>query len=343
MKIWLIMGGTSREREVSLISGRAVAESLRERGHAIWAYELATGCFLPEVSTPPLPEVLVPDSLGQEGAPTWSELLLLHGRHLRARADAAFLALHGGVGEDGGVQAMLASVGMPYTGSGPQASAAAMDKAISKWVMEAIDIPTPPWQLHTFAADRERFEDRELPVMGELPLVVKPVAEGSSVGITIVDNPDRWNDAIRCALEVSERMPGRAPRILVERYVPGRELTVGILGDRPLPVVEILPKSGFYDYRHKYTAGCTEYRAPADLGMHESRRLQQYALRLYEALGCRGMARVDFRFTEGAEAHCLELNTIPGLTPLSLLPMGAAAVGMSFGEMLEEVCRLAGV
>jgi D-alanine-D-alanine ligase len=346
MNVWLIMGGFSAEREVSLTSGRAVARALAERGHSVWAYELAGGRFLAEESTGLPPDLASGEPSGgmaPGGGPGWAARLVLAAEAVKARAAVAFLALHGGAGENGTVQALLASAGMPYTGSGPGASAVAMDKALSKWIMEAIEVPTPPWQLITLQADAGLPPANRLPEVPALPVVVKPAAEGSSVGVTIVRERADWVPAIHAALGAAERIPGAPVRVLVEEFIAGRELTVSILGERALPVVEIRPKAGFYDYHNKYTKGSTEYRAPADLGMHESRRLQEYSLRLFQALGCRGMARVDFRFTPGAEAHCLELNTIPGLTSLSLLPMAAAAEGIEFGVLLEEICRLGGL
>lgn len=349
MNIWLIMGGFSSEREVSMTSGRAVARALAERGHGVWAYELADGAFIAEQSTglpPDLAAAKVVGGIPPAGSPGWAARLLLTAQAVRSRASVAFLALHGGVGENGIVQALLASAGMPYTGSGPGASAVAMDKALTKWIMEAIEVPTPPWQLLTLQGDAGMPAAESLPPVPDLPVVVKPATEGSSVGVTIVREPDHWVPAIHAALRAAQAAEGatRGPvRVLSEEFIPGRELTVSVLGDRTLPVVEIVPKAGFYDYRNKYTKGCTEYRAPADLGSDEARRLQEYSLRLFQALGCRGMARVDFRFTAGAEAHCLELNTIPGLTSLSLLPMAAAAEGIGFGALLEDICRRAGL
>ncbi len=346
MNVWLIMGGFSSEREVSLTSGRSVARALAERGHSVWAYELAEGCFLNEESSGLPPDLASGEAIGGIGrgeALGWAARLVLTAESVKSRAQVAFLALHGGVGENGTVQALLAGAGMPYTGSGPGASAVAMDKALTKWIMEAIAVPTPPWQLITLDPEAGMPSAERLPALPDLPVVVKPAAEGSSVGVTIVREPAEWAPAIHAALGATERSAGVPVRVLVEEFIPGRELTVSVLGDRALPVVEIVPRAGFYDYRNKYTKGCTEYRAPADLGGDEARRLQEHSLRLFQALGCRGMARVDFRFTAGAQAHCLEINTIPGLTSLSLLPMAAAAQGIGFGPLLEEICRRAGL
>ncbi len=338
MNVWVIMGGSSSEREVSLTSGRAVAQALRQRGHGVWAYELASGQFLPQDSTN-LPSGLRPAGGEELG---WAARLLLTAGALRGRVDVAFLALHGGAGENGTIQALLSSAGVSYTGSGPRASALAMDKALTKWVMEAVAIPTPRWQLLTYQWDKGYPPPEGLPGVPALPAVVKPAAEGSSVGVTVVGEAGQWEAALRAAWDASERIPGEPVRILIEAYIPGRELTVSVLGGRALPVVEIVPRDGFYDYRNKYTKGRTEYRAPAELEAGQARRLQEYSVRLFQTLGCRGMARADFRLTASGEAHCLEINTIPGLTSLSLLPMAAAAEGIEFGALLEEICQRAG-
>ncbi len=323
MKVWVILGGRSAEREVSLDSGQAVARALEERGHGVWAYDLGRGVFLPEHSTEPPPP-------GEpEPGGSWAEHLLAAARRLRQTVEVAFLALHGGEGEGGGVQALLESAGVPYTGSGPAACAVSLDKALSKWIMEALDIPTPAWERVTYTG--EALEPRWMPV------VVKPVTEGSSVGIGIAHDSTGW----RSALETAAAAAGPGGQLLIEEYIDGRELTVGILDDRALPIVEIIPRSGFYDYTRKYTPGQSEYVVPAQLAEKETERLQDHALRLYRAMGCKGMARVDFRVSpEGREA-CLELNTIPGLTSTSLLPKAAAAVGIGFGQLLEEVCAAA--
>ena len=365
MRVWVILGGLSAEREVAAESGRAVAEALRAKGHLVVAYELADGRFLPEWSSEDLVrelrelrelhdlhdlrelqdlrEIEMGEAVAQDdGAsanpsdgPTWAERLLRTGRRIRERIDVAFLALHGGGGEDGTVQTLLETVGVSYTGSGPTASAIAMDKILTKRLMLALEIPTPRWLTMAPPGAGE-------PVLGlpwELPLVVKPVAEGSSVGVSIVRAAEEWERALREASHVEAPSRGQNRDLMVEEYIPGRELTVGILGHRALPVLEIVPKTGFYDYGNKYTAGASEYRVPADIPVHLAESLASQAERLYEALGCRGMARVDFRLSPSEEVYCLELNTIPGLTSTSLVPKAAAATGIDFGSLLERVCR----
>jgi D-alanine-D-alanine ligase len=343
MNIWLIMGGMSSEREVSLESGRAVASALIEGGHRVFAYELGAGAFMPEHSSaasdlPARPLV--------EGA--WSERLLATGRWIRGRAEVAFLALHGDEGENGTIQALLESIRFPYTGSGPSACAITMDKALTKRVMESLGVPTPRWTLLEPPAGVELDPKRLPPVPAlygaggsRLPIVVKPNAEGSSVGVSIVRAPEEWGPAIEEALRPLRTKGDRKPQLLIEEYIPGRELTVGVLDGEALPVVEMVPRTGFYDYARKYTAGETIYNVPADLPAEEATKLQNQALSIYNATGCYGMARVDFRMDPGSPAKCLEVNTIPGLTSTSLLPKAAGAVGISFLGLLERVCQAA--
>jgi D-alanine-D-alanine ligase len=341
MNVWVIMGGLSAERDVSLDSGRAVAGALKDRGHQVWAYELGAGEFLGDLSTRRPPSEYAAELASSSREPLWSERLMWAGRCLQHEATVAFLALHGGGGEDGTVQALLDSIPVPYTGSGPSASAIAMDKVLSKRIMEALGIPTPAW---TTLEDcpGENGEDGPIPAPPrELPLVVKPVSEGSSVGVGIVREAGEWEHALALAWKAARRAcpSWRSPQLLIEEYIKGRELTVGVLRGEALPVVEIRPKVGFYDYERKYTAGASEYLVPADLPPDTAQRMQVESEKLFRVLGCRGMARVDYRFSPAGDPFCLELNTIPGLTSTSLLPKAAAAVGMGFGELLEAVCR----
>ena len=217
----------------------------------------------------------------------------------------------------------------------------AMDKALSKRLMESLGVPTPAWELVSVPPG-----GAEVPLallekgpVGGLPAVVKPIAEGSSVGVTIVTEATQWLEALELAAAPRGAEGDRAPEVLVEQYVSGRELTVAILDRLVLPVVEIIPKQSFYDYRRKYSPGETEYEVPASLPKEIEQPLKEDAWRLYEALGCRGMARVDFRLAPGDVARCLELNTIPGLTGTSLVPKAAGAAGIGFAELLEQVCR----
>jgi D-alanine-D-alanine ligase len=326
MNVWVIMGGASAEREVSLASGRAVAQALREGGHRVLAYELRDGIAMPDASSPDAARDLPPRDPGV----TWAEALLAAARALRGRAEVAFLALHGDEGEDGTVQALLEVAGFPYTGSGPAACAISMDKVLTKRVMESLGIATPSWSLIDVGAPP--------PAPISMPVVVKPISEGSSVGISIVERPEDWAQAIRRAAEAPGRSQGRRTQVMAEEYVPGRELTVGILRYRVLPVLEINPRAGFYDYERKYTAGESCYEVPAKVPAEVAKTAQDNALLLFRSLGCRGIARVDFRLPPEGPPMCLEINAIPGLTATSLFPKAAMELGIGFCRLLEMLC-----
>ena len=243
-----------------------------------------------------------------------------------AAIEAAFIAMHGTFGEDGELQTILAKKGIPYTGSGPAASRAAFDKVVSKKIFERAGINCPRYEILKKGMKR---------TIG-LPAVVKPPREGSSVGLTCVRDEKDWSEALKRAFEIDSEA-------LVETFIEGRELTIGIVGDEVLPVIEIRPKGGVYDYEHKYTKGKTEYLCPAPITTEESRQCQELAWRTFEALGCRGLGRVDIRLTPDNVPFVLEMNTIPGFTETSLLPKAAKAVGIEFGDLCERILNLAAV
>jgi D-alanine-D-alanine ligase len=329
MKIAVLMGGTSAEREVSLASGLAVAKALREGGHSVVVIDTARGYVPADSEADLLPEGIhaaPPEDLQAALTPYGiGEIPQLR------EAEVAFLALHGGIGEDGTIQALLELVGMPYTGTGPLGSGIAMDKDVSKRLLRDAEIPTLPWRVARapdFAYDPD--------VIGEqvtYPCVVKPSRQGSSVGLTVVEHPDALQDAVREAARYDTE-------VMIERYVRGRELTVSIVGDRPLPPIEIRPKKGIYDYESKYTPGMTEYLCPAPLEGELTAQAQMFAFRAFRVLKLRGYARVDFILAQG-ELYCLEANTLPGMTATSLLPKAAAAVGVGFPELCDQIIRLA--
>ncbi|MFI5372077.1 MAG: D-alanine--D-alanine ligase [Candidatus Eisenbacteria bacterium] len=322
MKVAVLMGGRSSEREISLRTGRGIAQALRSLGHETLSIDAADGRLLPagdeEKGAPPLTAI----EPAAETAIARPETL--------ARADVVFIALHGSIGENGTLQALLDLTGRPYTGSGMLASAVAMHKAMSKRVFESAGIPTPAWQLLPSEA---LAHDVEVARIGGFPLVIKPNEEGSSVGLTIVSDAGALPEAMRRAAPFGE--------ILVERFIEGRELTVSLLGDQILPIVEIRPKSGLYDYHSKYTSGASEYFCPADLPAALADRVGRLGLEAARVLGCRGVSRVDFRLDTDDEPWCLEVNTIPGMTPTSLVPMAAKAIGMSYDQLVGRMLDLA--
>ena len=286
----VLMGGPSVEREVSLVSGEACARALEERGFRTTRIDFDRH----------LPQVL-----------------------LEVRPDVVFNALHGRLGEDGRVQGLLDLLRIPYTHSGVLASAVAMDKPMAKRVFASAGLRCPE-------GVETRLGDLETGLPLPAPVVVKPAAEGSSVGVTILETDD-----VRPLFERNDL--DRDARVLVERYVPGRELTCAVMGDRPLAVTEISPRQGFYDYRAKYTDGLAVHIVPAELPEAVYERTMAAALAAHRALGCRGVSRADFRWDEaaGAEAlYLLEVNTQPGMTPLSLVPEQAAWCGIPFADLV---------
>ncbi len=285
------MGGVSAEREVSLHSGEAVVGGLRTAGYQVEAIDVQRRAL-------DLPEDL----------------------------EAVFVALHGEFGEDGEIQTLLREIGMPYTGSGPEACRRAFDKVLSKQCFEAQGLPTPLWTTVR--------EGSKAPL--PLPIVVKPIRQGSSLGVRCVERAADWESALSEALRYGEEA-------LVEAYIPGRELTVGIVGDRILPVLEILPPEGFYSYEAKYTTGCSQYQVPAMLERSLAETCQRDARGAYEALGCSGFARVDLRLDPDGRPWILEVNAIPGFTATSLLPKAALADGLAFPELCDLVLRSATV
>jgi D-alanine-D-alanine ligase len=329
MKISVLMGGVSEEREVSLSSGLAVVRALRGRGHEVYAIDTARG-YVPEVEE----EQLLPEGVHAE--PPASVASTLQPTELVAlpevtRADVSFLALHGGVGENGTLQALFDLVGLLYTGSGPLGSGIAMDKDVSKRLFRDAEIPTLPWRVArapAFRYDPDVIQD----VIG-FPCIVKPSKQGSSVGIFVVESAEEMEDRIRAAARFDDE-------VMIERYVRGRELTVGVLGDQAFPPVEIRPKKGIYDYEAKYTPGMTEYLCPAPIEVELVAQIQAYALRAFRVLKLRGYARIDFILAK-EKLFCLEANTLPGMTGTSLFPKGAAAAGMDFGALCETIARSA--
>jgi D-alanine-D-alanine ligase len=330
MKITVLMGGTSSERNVSLASGTRIAQALRERGHDVIALDPARGVISAreeeelrssKVGTePPTLESL---SKFAEGTflPNLTSMKEIKG------AEVIFLGLHGGQGEDGTIQALLDMAHVRYTGSGHLASALAMDKDLSKRLFRAADVKTADWLMAPAAI--EQVEG----ILG-LPVVVKPSKQGSTVGLSVVKKRADLAPAVEEASKYDDE-------VMIERFVPGRELTVGVLGDIALPVGEIISKHEIYDYECKYTAGMATEEFPAKISPEATERVQQQALAAFKALKLGGCARIDFRLTSEGEFYCLEANTLPGMTQFSLIPQGAAAMGISFPELCERIVRLA--
>ncbi len=349
MKIVVLMGGGSAERDVSLATGLGVARALHENGHDVIPLDPSTGARLEleglaahRIGETPAGSETPPAPAGSAGSGSAADTtdataaahegeqsLVLAGNRDLAACDAVFVALHGGIGEDGTLQALLDLAGVPYTGSGMLASALAMDKHRAKMIFQAAGIPAPRGVLL-----RTRADAPDAGALGGFPLVVKPDRQGSSVGVHIVGDAGELPAALDDAFQYGD--------VIVEAFIPGREVTVGVLGGEPLPVVEIVPEDGFYDYRHKYTKGHTRYEVPADLPPEVEREAQRLGVAAFEALGCAGVARVDFRLSPENRLFCLEVNTVPGMTETSLVPMAAAARGIDYRSLVQRLVELAG-
>ena len=337
MKIAVICGGLSAERDVSISTGTGAARALRERGHKVAMVDL----FLGDEKAAADPEsAFTSDTENsvysvRETEPDLEKIRRQRGGksligpgvlEICRAADIAFLALHGAEGENGKLQACLDIYGIPYTGSGYLGSALAMDKELSKILFREAGITTPPGvTLHRGDA---------VPAEIGFPCVVKPCSGGSSVGTSVVTEPEKLAAALEDAFSCDSA-------VLVEKYIRSRELTVGVMDGRAMAVIEIIPKTGFYDYKNKYQAGLTEEICPAPLSAEETERVQRQAERVYRALHLDAYGRVDFLMDkEDGTLYCLEANTLPGMTPTSLIPQMAAAEGMSYGELCEKIIEV---
>ena len=336
MKIVVLAGGLSDERNVSLSSGCKVCAALRERGHEVAFIDMYLGTRenpeslfsapIPAELTrigrqaPDLEQVKAARTEGGDGQFGPGVLALCR------LADVVFLALHGACGEDGRVQAALDLLGIPYTGAGYLGSAIAMDKDLTKRVVAPLGVVTPRWELVRYGAD-------DIPALAErleLPCVVKPVASGSSIGVSIVHGKGELSAALADGLAFGGAC-------VVEQYIAGREIQVGVLEGRALPSIEIIPKTGFYDYENKYQPGAAEEITPAPIPAEWERRLGEAALTVFHALGLSVYSRADFIVTGDGTPWFLEINTLPGMTPTSLLPQEAAAAGIGYGELCEKI------
>jgi D-alanine-D-alanine ligase len=329
MKIAVLFGGNSSERDVSIASGAQVAKALRQAGHQVVAVDTFRGILTDQEQETLLVRGVAP------APPDDRDLRVIRAKtgsivqpSYFVDADVVFLALHGGTGEDGTIQSVFDAAGTCYTGSNHVGSAAAMDKDLAKRLLVAAKVPTPSW----FMAPVD--QKAAIRALG-LPLVVKPNKQGSTVGLTVVKSAADLDAAIVEAFRHDDE-------VMLERFVSGREFTVGILGERALAVGEIIPKcSEIFDYESKYQAGGAEEIFPAALSKEQTRELQELALRVHRALKLRDYSRADFRMDEIGQFWCLEANTLPGMTARSLLPQSAAAVGIAFPDLCDEICRLA--
>jgi D-alanine-D-alanine ligase len=329
LKIAVLFGGTSSERDVSVASGAQVVKALHESGHEVLAVDTAQGVLGPAEQRRLLFTGVAPKPPKEEDlAIIRSEAAALTKSPAFKDVDLVFLALHGGIGEDGTIQAFLDLAKIPYTGSGHIGSANAMDKDISKRLFRAANIPTPDWRMAPI--DPVEVEQR----LG-YPLVVKPNKQGSTIGLTIVKRPEELSAAIEVAYRYDDE-------VMIEQFISGRELTVGILNETALAVGEIIPKgSDIFDYESKYQMGGAEEIFPADLTQEQTNAAQKLALKAHRALKLQDYSRADFRLDAQGCLWCLEVNTSPGMTATSLLPQSAKAMGINFPDLCDQICRLA--
>jgi D-alanine-D-alanine ligase len=327
LKIAVLFGGTSAERDVSIASAAQVVRALRAAGHEVLAVETNRGLLPPDQERALLSQGIdraPPQDLPNAG----SALPAVVGTGSLKDVDLVFLALHGGAGEDGTVQGALELAGIRYTGSGTLGSALAWDKDVAKRLFLAAGVPTPKWLMAPVTA--EQVVDQ----LG-LPVIVKPNGQGSTVGLTLV----REAGAIVAAIELAGEFDAE---VMVEQYIPGRELTVGILEDQALAVGEIICTGGeIFDYTAKYQADGAREIFPAELPSAVTAQVREFGLRAHRALKLGSYSRADFRLDPQGGLWCLEVNTLPGLAPRSLLPQSAAVVGIDFGELCERICRAA--
>jgi D-alanine-D-alanine ligase len=327
LKIAVLFGGTSEERDVSIASAAQIIPGLRQLGHEVFAVDTATGRLAPADERRLLVAAVAPEP------PSDAMIANVRGRAITLSPaafdirdiDVVFLALHGGAGEDGRIQAMLDLAGIAYTGSNHIASAAAMDKDTSKRLFRSVEVPTPDWLMAP--AELEAIQNS----VG-WPLVVKPNKQGSTVGLSVVREPAHLQSAI-------ERARAYDTEVMLERFIPGREFTVGILDGVALPVGEIFAPGEVFDYQSKYQRAGAREVFPAEIPTAESEQLQDYARRAHSVLKLGNYSRVDFRLDSRGSFWCLEANSLPGMTATSLLPQAAKAAGISFPELLDRICR----
>jgi len=321
----LLLGGTLPEREVSLSSGNSIYKALTALGYKTIPIDPAYGKHQPHKAE----DFFATKEVAEISNRNYVEAV---NSKLFDEVDIAFLALHGKWGEDGTIQSLLELRGIKYTGSNVVSSAMSMDKLMSKILFKHYDINTPEWIVlnqHEKGIDiKKMIKDK----FG-FPCVVKPNDQGSTVGLTICNHEDELHKALKLAWQYSSK-------VLIEEYIPGHEVTVGVFDNKALPVLEIKPMHGIYDYECKYTSGMSEYEVPANLPEWVQLELQSQSLKAFEALGCSVYARMDFRLSNDFKTYCLEVNTLPGMTSTSLVPKMAKAAGISFEDLIDRIIKL---
>lgn len=325
LKIVLLVGGVSAEREVSKLSSKSIYKSLMNLGHDVSLIDPAYGWIQPESAE----DFFKPGEQFEISPQNYFKCLE---RKEFKNADLAFIGLHGKWGEDGAIQSLLEMINLRYTGSGVLSSSVSMDKDYSKIILKdhGVDVAEGIILKEKFSIDEVK---RKIGVQIKYPLVVKPNDQGSTFGLTVCSDESQLEDAINLSFKYSNST-------LIEKFIEGREMTVSIIGDEILPVVEIVPSHELYDYECKYTKGMSQYFVPADIPESAAKKMQEDTLTAFKALRCEGYARVDFRLTKEFKTFCLELNSLPGMTETSLVPKAALAAGYSFDELIDKIIQL---
>ena len=344
MDIVVLAGGLSTERDVSFVTGSMVSRALREKGHRVLLLDIFMGYGQEGDPLEDIFEKSEEASVRVDGISEFAPDLAavrasrkdqsecLFGPNVIAlcqKADIVFMALHGENGEDGRVQATFDLMGIRYTGSDYLSSAISMNKSVSKQFYEAHSIPTP----HGVTINKADGIRTPAELDQKLPCVVKPCCGGSSIGVSIVRSMDEWDAALEEAFRLENE-------IIVEDYIEGREFSVGVIDYKALPIIEIAPITGFYDYKNKYQAGSTVDTCPADLPQETTEKMQEYAVAVARAVGLDTYARMDFLLDKDGRIFCLETNTLPGMTPTSLLPQEAKVIGISYEELCEQLIQI---
>lgn len=338
----MITGGPSAEREVSIATSKSILSVLRESGHNVKVIDPVNGDELISenevLSLKINKEFPSSEEIKEIQKTSNRNILRCFNSRIFDDTDIAFLGVHGKFGEDGRLQALLELRGIKYTGSGVFSSAISMDKDLSKVLCRSAGIDTPDW--FSFSANTYNSADElNARIIKEIeyPCVIKPNDEGSTVGLSIVQ-PDVEDVQLTKSIELAFRY---SDKVIAEKYIKGRELTVAVLGNEALPVVEIIPDGGFYDYEHKYTKGMTQYICPAKIPLTIEKDVKDKAVRLHDLFGCKVYSRIDFMYVEDTgKLYFLEINTLPGMTSTSLVPKSAAAAGMSFRTLIDKILVL---
>jgi D-alanine-D-alanine ligase len=321
----LLVGGTSAEREVSKNTSKSILKALRQLGYNVKLIDPAYGVNQPKEEEKYFEEKDFTVRTNRNYIEAINSSML-------DDVDIVFIGLHGKWGEDGTVQSLLELRGIKYTGSKALTSSLAMDKDMTKVMFQHYGVDTPKWIVVNKNENDYDSIQKKIENLFGYPCVVKPNDEGSTIGLTICKQNNELLDAINKARKFS-------CKVLVEEYIPGHELTVAVLDQNALPVLEIKPKSGFYDYENKYTSGRTDYIVPAEIPQEVSEHLQRQALLAFNSIGCESYARIDFRVTDDFKSFCLEVNTLPGMTSTSLVPKMAKAAGITFEDLIDRIIK----